>query len=93
VRFLSTGTQAQDVLAVPHLLPFTPNRHRPVRITEIEIFRVTHHKLAVSHQLRRCIRTRIAILISGTQVKHVLQIAQGKTGHTAVVIGLSPATG
>jgi predicted ester cyclase len=46
VRFLSTGTQAQDIPAVPHLLPFTPNRHRPVRMTEIEIFRVADGKLA-----------------------------------------------
>jgi predicted ester cyclase len=46
VRFLSTGTQGQDIAAVPHFMPSTPNRHRPVRTTEIEIFRVANGKLA-----------------------------------------------
>jgi predicted ester cyclase len=46
VRFLSTGTQGQDLPAVPHILPFTPNRHRPLRMPEIEIFRVADGKLA-----------------------------------------------
>jgi predicted ester cyclase len=46
VRFLSTGTQGQDLPAVPHILPFTPNRHRPLRMPEIEIFRVANGKLA-----------------------------------------------
>lgn len=46
LRFLSTGTQNQDIPAVPHSLPLTPNRHRPVRMTEIEIFRVADGKLA-----------------------------------------------
>jgi predicted ester cyclase len=46
VRFLSTGTQSQDIPAVAHFLPFTPNRHRAVRMQEIEIFRVADGKLA-----------------------------------------------
>jgi predicted ester cyclase len=46
VRFLSTGTQGQDLPAVPHILPFAPNRHRPLRMPEIEIFRVADGKLA-----------------------------------------------
>ena len=46
VRFLSTGTQGQDIPAVPHFMPVTPNRHRHVRTTEIEIFRVADGKLA-----------------------------------------------
>jgi predicted ester cyclase len=46
VRFLSTGTQGQDLPAVPHILPFTPNRHRPLGMPEIEIFRVADGKLA-----------------------------------------------
>ena len=46
VRFLSTGTQGQDLPAVPHILPFTPNKHRPLRMAEIEIFRVANGKLA-----------------------------------------------
>jgi predicted ester cyclase len=46
VRFLSTGTQGQDIPAVPHSLPFTPNRHRHLIMPEIEIFRVADGKLA-----------------------------------------------
>ena len=46
VRFLSTGTQGQDIAPVPHFMPSIPNRHRPVRTTEIEIYRVSNGKLA-----------------------------------------------
>ena|ERR1700734_2681077 len=46
VRFLSTGTQGQDIAAVPHFMPSIPNRHRSARTTEIEIFRVSNGKLA-----------------------------------------------
>jgi predicted ester cyclase len=46
VRFLSTGTQGQDLPAVPHSLPFTPNRHRHLIMPEIEFFRVADGKLA-----------------------------------------------
>ena len=46
LRFLSTGTQSQDIPAVPHFSPLTPNRHRLVRMTEVEIFRVVDGKLA-----------------------------------------------
>jgi predicted ester cyclase len=46
VRFLSTGTQGQDIAAVPHFMPSIPNRHLPARITEIEIYRVANGKLA-----------------------------------------------
>jgi len=45
VRFLSTGNQAQDIPPVPHIMPFTPNKHRRLRMTEIEIFRIADGKL------------------------------------------------
>ena len=46
VRFLSTGNQGQDIPAVPHFLPFIPNRHRHLRMQETEIFRIADGKLA-----------------------------------------------
>jgi len=46
VRILSTGTQARDLAAVPHIMPAIPNKHRFVRFPEIEIFRVSNGKLA-----------------------------------------------
>ncbi len=46
VRFLSSGTQARDLTAVPHIMPVIPNKHRFVRFPEMEIFRVFNGKLA-----------------------------------------------
>jgi predicted ester cyclase len=46
VRILSSGTQARDLAAVPHVQPVIPNKHRFVRFPEIEIFRVSNGKLA-----------------------------------------------
>ncbi len=46
VRFLSTGTQARDLAAVPHVMPVIPNKHRYVRFPEMEFFRVSNGKLA-----------------------------------------------
>ncbi len=46
VRILSSGTQARDLAAVPHISPAIPNKHLFVRFPEIEIFRVSNGKLA-----------------------------------------------
>ena len=45
-RFLSTGTQERDLPAVPRFMPVIPNRHRFLRMPEIEIFRISNGKLA-----------------------------------------------
>ena len=45
-RFISTGTQARDIEAVPHYAPRIPNRGRKLRLTEMEMFRVRDGKLA-----------------------------------------------
>ena len=45
-RFLSTGTQAQDIPAVPHLMPVIPNKKRATQMPEIEIIRISNGKLA-----------------------------------------------
>jgi predicted ester cyclase len=44
-RFLSTGTQARDIPAVPHHMPMIPNKHRSVRMPEIEVMRIANGKL------------------------------------------------
>jgi predicted ester cyclase len=46
VRILSSGTQARDLAAVPHIMPAIPNKHRFVRFPEMEIFKVSNGKLA-----------------------------------------------
>jgi predicted ester cyclase len=46
VRFLSTGTQGRDLAAVPHVMPVIPHKHRFVRFSEIEVFRISDEKLA-----------------------------------------------
>jgi len=46
VRILSSGTQARDLAAVPHVQPAIPNKHRFVRFPEIEIFRISNGKLS-----------------------------------------------
>ena len=45
-RFTSTGTQARDLPAVPHLQPRIPNQGRFFHIPEIEVFRIANGKLA-----------------------------------------------
>lgn len=45
-RFTSTGTQARDLPALPHLQPTVPNRGRVLRLPEMEVFRVADGKLA-----------------------------------------------
>lgn len=46
VRLISGGTQARDFEAVPHISPAIPNKHRPLRLQEMVIFRVVDGKLA-----------------------------------------------
>ena len=46
VRFLSTGTQGRDLAAVPHVMPVIPNKHRFVRFSEMEVFRISNEKSA-----------------------------------------------
>jgi predicted ester cyclase len=45
-RLISGGTQARDFEAVPHISPVIPNKHRPLRLQEMVIFRVVDGKLA-----------------------------------------------
>ena len=45
-RLISGGTQARDFEAVPHISPAIPNKHRPLRLQEMVIFRVADGKLA-----------------------------------------------
>ena len=45
-RLISGGTQARDFEAVPHVTPVIPNKHRPLRLEEMVIFRVVDGKLA-----------------------------------------------
>jgi len=45
-RLISGGTQARDFEAVSHISPAIPNRHRPLRLQEMVIFRVADGKLA-----------------------------------------------
>ena len=45
-RLISGGTQARDFEAVPRISPAIPNRHRPLRLQEMVIFRVADGKLA-----------------------------------------------
>jgi predicted ester cyclase len=45
-RLISGGTQARDFEAVPHISPVIPNKHRPLRLQEMVIFRVADGKLA-----------------------------------------------
>jgi predicted ester cyclase len=44
-RFTSTGTQARDIPAVPHLQPTVPNKGRFLRMPEMEVFRIANGKL------------------------------------------------
>jgi predicted ester cyclase len=44
-RLISGGTQARDFEAVPHISPAIPNKHRPLRLQEMVIFRVVDGKL------------------------------------------------
>jgi predicted ester cyclase len=46
VRLISGGTQARDFEAVPHISPAIPNKHRPLRLQEMVVFRVADGKLA-----------------------------------------------
>jgi predicted ester cyclase len=45
-RFLSTGTQARDLAAVPRIMPMIPSKHRFLRMPEMEVFRISNGKLA-----------------------------------------------
>lgn len=45
-HLVSAGTQARDLEAVPHISPVIPNKHRPLRMSEMTIFRVADGKLA-----------------------------------------------
>jgi len=45
-RVISGGTQARDFEAVPHISPAIPNKHLPLRLEEMMIFRVADGKLA-----------------------------------------------
>jgi predicted ester cyclase len=45
-RFTSTGTQARDLPAVPHLQPAVPNKGRVTHMPEMEVFRIANGKLA-----------------------------------------------
>lgn len=45
-RLISSGTQARDFEEVPHISPLIPNKHRPLRMQEMVIFRVADGKLA-----------------------------------------------
>jgi predicted ester cyclase len=45
-RLISGGTQARDFEAVPHISPAIPNKHRPLRLQEMVVFRVSDGKLA-----------------------------------------------
>ncbi len=45
-RFISTGTQARDLAARPHLQPRIANKGRAVRMPELEIFRISNGRLA-----------------------------------------------
>jgi predicted ester cyclase len=45
-RIISGGTQARDFEAVPHISPAIPNKHRPLRLQEMMVFRVADGKLA-----------------------------------------------
>jgi predicted ester cyclase len=45
-RFTSTGTQARELSAKPHLQPRVPNKGRSLRMPEIEIFRISNGRLA-----------------------------------------------
>ena len=46
VRSVSTGTQAADLPAVPHIQPRIPNKHRFSRLPELAIYRIAGGKLA-----------------------------------------------
>jgi predicted ester cyclase len=45
-RFTSTGTQARDLAAMPHVQPAVPSKARALRMPEIEIFRISNGRLA-----------------------------------------------
>jgi predicted ester cyclase len=45
-RLISGGTQARDFEAAPHVSPAIPNKHRPLRLPVMTIFRVADGKLA-----------------------------------------------
>lgn len=46
VRSVSTGTQAADLPAVPHIQPRIPNKNRFSRLPELAIYRISDGKLA-----------------------------------------------
>jgi predicted ester cyclase len=45
-RLISGGTQARDLEAAPHVSPAIPNKHRPLLLPVMTIFRVADGKLA-----------------------------------------------